>query len=91
MVTPGMVELGAQMEERNKEFGKQAADCCDYAVLVGKRQAPPILEGLLEAGFPKEKIFVAESFNEGIAHAYGLDTAGKRPVILLENDLPDNF
>ncbi len=91
LVTPGMVELGAQMEERNKEFGKQAADCCDYAVLVGKRQAPPILEGLLEAGFPKEKIFIAESFNEGIAHAYGLDTAGKRPVILLENDLPDNF
>ena len=91
LVTPGMVELGAQMAERNKEFGKQAVGCCDYAVLVGKRQAPPILEGLLEGGFPKEKIFVAENFNEGIAHAYGLDTEGKRPVILLENDLPDNF
>jgi UDP-N-acetylmuramoyl-tripeptide--D-alanyl-D-alanine ligase len=91
LVTPGMVELGAQMEARNKDFGKQAACCCDYAVLVGKRQAPPILEGLLEGGFPREKIFVAESFGEGIAHAYGLDTKGKRPVILLENDLPDNF
>ncbi len=91
LVTPGMVELGTKMEECNREFGRQAADSCDYAVLIGRKQAGPILSGLLEGGFPKEKIYVAENFSVGIAHAYRLETGGKKPVILLENDLPDNF
>ena len=91
LITPGMVELGEKMEECNREFGKNAAGSCDYAILVGKKQAEPILAGLLEGGFPREKIFVADSFNEGFTHALSLDTNGKKPVILLENDLPDNF
>ncbi len=91
LLTPGMVELGEKMEECNENFGKQAANVCDYAVLVGKKQTEPILRGLLEKGFPKEKIFLAKDFSEAIAHAYALPTEGKKPVILLENDLPDNF
>ena len=91
LITPGMVELGEKMEECNKEFGRTAATSCDYAILVGKKQAEPIMAGLLEGGFPKEKIYVADSFNEGFSHALALPTNGKKPVILLENDLPDNF
>ena len=91
LVTPGMVELGEKMEECNRTFGKQAAKACDYAILVGKRQAEPILQGLLEGGFPKEKIYVAETIGEAISVAYSLPTGGEKPIILLENDLPDNY
>lgn len=91
LVTPGMVELGEKMAECNKDFGRYAAAACDFVILVGKKQAEPIMAGLKEAGFPEEKICVADKFSDAISVAYRLPTGGKKPVILLENDLPDNF
>ncbi len=91
LVTPGMVELGAKQSELNTAFGREAASRCDRAVLVGKRQAPPIQAGLLEAGFPAEHIFVADTVEEAISLADSFDAGGGRRVILLENDLPDNY
>ena len=91
LITPGMVELGEKMHECNKRFGTQAAACCDYVYLVGEKQTEPIFEGLIEAGFPREKICVAADFTEAITRAYKMQTDGKKPFILLENDLPDNF
>ena len=91
LVTPGMVELGDRQEELNKEFGAYAAGVCDFVVLVGKKQAVPIREGLLEAGYPAEKIYVAEGLSDGLEQAYAVSPMGKEKVILLENDLPDNF
>ena len=90
LVTPGMVELGAKEEECNREFGRHAAKVCDYVVLVGKKQTEPIFNGLKDEGYPDEKIYVADSFNEGIQAAYNV-TADRRKIILLENDLPDNY
>lgn len=90
LVTPGMVELGEREYQLNKELGEYAAGCCDLAVLVGERQAPPLREGLLAAGFPEDRIRVVKSLEEGLAAAYG-DRAGEARVILLENDLPDNY
>ena len=91
LVTPGMVELGEKMAECNRNFGKQAAEVCDFVILVGKKQAEPIFAGLLEAGYPAEQTYVAETFAEAINLAYHTETGGKKPIILLENDLPDNF
>ncbi len=90
LVTPGMVELGEREAALNRELGAFAAGCCDFAVLVGERQAPPLKEGLLSAGFPEERIHVVKSLNEGLSEAYGFH-AGSPRVILLENDLPDNY
>ncbi|MBQ8841477.1 MAG: UDP-N-acetylmuramoyl-tripeptide--D-alanyl-D-alanine ligase [Ruminiclostridium sp.] len=90
LVTPGMVELGEREYELNRELGEFAADCCDAAILVGERQAPPIKEGLLKKGYPEDKIYVVKDLNEGVKIAYGLN-AGRKRVILLENDLPDNY
>ena len=90
LVTPGMVELGEKQTELNTEFGRQAAACCDRAVLVGKKQAAPIRAGLLEAGFPEEHIRVADTVEEAIRMADSFPAEGRR-VILLENDLPDNY
>ncbi len=91
LVTPGMVELGEMENELNREFGENAAKVCDYVALVGKKQTEAIYEGLISAGFDKSKIYVAESLNDAMANVYGLTTDGKRKIILLENDLPDNY
>ncbi len=90
LVTPGMVELGDRQDALNRELGEYAATRCDYAVLVGLRQAPPLKEGLLAGGFPEERIFVAATLQEGLAYVNQLPAADQR-IVLLENDLPDNF
>ncbi|MCL2637332.1 MAG: UDP-N-acetylmuramoyl-tripeptide--D-alanyl-D-alanine ligase [Oscillospiraceae bacterium] len=89
LVTPGMVELGEKEFELNKSFGFHAGECCDYAVLIGEKQAVPIKAGLLENNFPDEKIHVFKTLNEGLEFVYKIDSEQK--VILLENDLPDNY
>ncbi|MGN0447759.1 MAG: UDP-N-acetylmuramoyl-tripeptide--D-alanyl-D-alanine ligase [Acutalibacteraceae bacterium] len=91
LVTPGMVELGSKQEKLNSEFGQNAAKVCDYVVLVGQKQAVPIKAGLLKENYPEEKIFVANTINEALTHVYALNSMGKKKVILLENDLPDNY
>ena len=91
LLTPGMVELGEKQNELNKEFGVNAAKVCDYVILVGQKQTEPIYNGLKEASYPDDKIFVAHSFNEAINHAYSLNSKMQKKIILLENDLPDNY
>ncbi len=90
LVTPGMVELGERQDTLNRELGAYAADCCDFAVLVGVKQAPPLKEGLLSAGFPEERILVVPTLTEGLSMLAQVPSKGAR-IVLLENDLPDNF
>lgn len=89
LVTPGMVELGERQEALNEELGAYAASCCDYAVLVGERQAPPLKKGLLSEGFDEEHIFVASDLHQALSYVQALPAA--KQIVLLENDLPDNF
>ncbi len=91
LVTPGMIELGEMEDELNREFGENAAKVCDFVALVGKKQTEAIYQGLVSAGFDTSKIYVAESLNDAMNCVYGLTTDGKRKIILLENDLPDNY
>jgi len=90
LVTPGMVELGARQEALNEELGAYAADRCDWAILVGEKQAPPLKKGLLSAGFDEEHIFVAMDLHQGLSFVQSLPPV-ERQIVLLENDLPDNF
>lgn len=89
LVTPGMVELGEKQYELNKEFGRKAAFSADYIVLVGEKQAVPIKDGIEETDFDKEKLYVAKDINDALAFVYGITDVPS--VVLLENDLPDNF
>lgn len=91
LVTPGMVELGEKQDELNHAFGAYAAKACDYVMLVGRKQTRSIYEGLLSVGYPEERIFVADVLQEALTRAYSVDSEGKEKIILLENDLPDNF
>ena len=91
LVTPGMVELGSKQDELNREFGSRAAGVCDYVVLVGEKQAVPIKAGLLDKNYDESKIYVASDINEALSHVYALNSMGKKKIVLLENDLPDNY
>jgi len=89
IITPGMVELGDQQDELNKQFGKYIAEACDYVVLVGKNQTKPIQEGLREVGYKDSQIHIADTFLNGYAHMELL--MQHDDVMLIENDLPDSF
>lgn len=91
LVTPGMVELGEQQEACNKTFGKQAAEICDYVVLVGPKQTLPIQQGLTEAGYPPSRLFVVSDLQEGLQRVDAINSRGAQKIVLLENDLPDNY
>ena len=90
LVTPGMVELGEKEAQYNEEFGKQAAAVCNYIILVGQKNSADIERGALSGGFNEDNIFTRSSFMEASELMYQID-AGKDKVILLENDLPDNY
>jgi UDP-N-acetylmuramoyl-tripeptide--D-alanyl-D-alanine ligase len=66
------------------------AKVCDFAVLVGQKQAEPIKHGLLDAGFPEDCIYVADELTDGANKAFSL-FPDEEKVVLFENDLPDNY
>lgn len=91
LVTPGMIELGEKQDECNRTFGTQAAAVCDCVVLVGERQTKSIREGLIEAGYEPNKLVVAPNLQEALKSVENIKTGGLQKIVLLENDLPDNY
>ena len=90
IVTPGMVELGADSDSFNKALGADAAKVADYIFLVGSYGSDIIRSGAAEAGYPEEKIFIYSKVEDAINAARAIPSQLPR-VILLENDLPDNY
>ena len=71
-------------------MGVYAAGKCDYAVLVGKEQTKPIQDGLLEAGFPANRMILVDDLQEAFRMVNAIP-GEKQKIILIENDLPDNY
>ncbi len=89
LITPGIVELGDKAMEINRNLGKKAAECADYVILVGEEQTKPILKGLQDKHYPKQNTFVAKNLQEALQEMNRITASNT--VILLENDLPDNY
>lgn len=89
IVTPGMVELGAEETAANRQLGREIAKVCDYVLLIKEERARPIIQGLEEERFPRERIFVLDSLQEAQKKLQTLLRKGD--VVLFENDLPDNY
>lgn len=89
IVTPGMVELGEQEEEANRQFGRYISEACDYVILVGKNRTKPIYEGIVEKGFNNDNIFVVSSLDEASKVLQAI--VKPKDVVLFENDLPDTY
>ncbi len=90
LITPGMVELGAREEELNEKFGTYAADSCDYILLVGKKLAGYVYDGVISKNFPVDRCLRFTTFNEAYDHAMNIKADGHK-YILIENDLPDSY
>ena len=91
LITPGMVELGEKEDELNKEFGKQSAAVCDYVLLVGVNKTKPIYEGAIQAGMHEERVKAFDTIQEALSFMYTIESFGEKKIVLLENDLPDNY
>ena len=85
-----MVELGERQAALNHDFGAKAAAVCDYIFLVGEKQTKPIYDGLIEAGFESSKIQIVQDVKAALRDAGQIKAEGER-IVLLENDLPDNY
>lgn len=90
VVTPGMIELGKKEEYYNEEFGKQIASVADYVVLIGKKRTLPILEGLKQKGYDKDRIIVYNDVRDAYSFISNLKEK-KEVYALFENDLPDSY
>lgn len=85
IVTPGIVGLGNKTLEIHRELGKLLIDL-DYVFLVGKSERT---DGLKEGMQKKGKIIELKTIKDVWEHIEHLNL--KRPAVLLENDLPDNY
>jgi len=86
IVTPGIVDLGSKTLEIHKNLGMLAEKICDKIILVGKSSRT---KGLSEGIKDKKKIYWMDSIND--LRVVLKDLNLKNPVVLLENDLPDNY
>lgn len=90
IITPGMIELGEKQDQLNRAFARQMTEVCDKIFLVGEKQTKPIYDEITKTSFNKENLLVFERVEDAINTAKILNTE-KRNIILIENDLPDNF
>lgn len=88
IITCGMVELGSRQAQHNFDFGKKAAACCDILVVVGKTNRAEISYG---AGKSEAdcSVILTGSFAEALETVTPM--LNKDHVLLIENDLPDNY
>ncbi len=89
LITPGIVELGDKSIEINQELGRKAAESSDFIILVGANQTVPIFNGIREKDYPESQVFIAQNLQEALSKMNSILTSDS--VVLLENDLPDNY
>lgn len=89
VITPGLVELGAEQFNSNFEFGRDLASVADYVIINGIVNFDAISSGLIFAGFDESKVLRAGSINQAVEVMANYAEAGD--VVLFENDLPDNY
>ena len=89
IITPGMVELGAEQYNLNKELGKYIGENVDIAIVVGEYNRDAIVSGIRESGMDEEKLIIVDSFNEAQKRLAPILASGD--TVLYENDLPDTF
>lgn len=87
VVTPGLVECKNAFDD-NYKFGRLLSKYCTEVIIVKKINRNAIKKGLISSGFDEKKIHAVDGFAEvrGV-----LENATDDYVILIENDLPDNY
>jgi len=91
LVTPGMIELGIEQFELNKEAAQSAAKIADYVIVVGETNKKALGEGLKEVYGNDYISKVYEVIDLESAKSKLSELAILNSTILLENDLPDHY
>ncbi len=89
IITPGLIELGKREYDCNHALGLEATKHCDVIILVGNNRSKPMMDAINTTDFDKNNVYVVSSFKE--AMEIYTPMANKDSVVLLENDLPDNY
>ena len=84
-----MVELGSVEEEENKKLGLYASSICNRIYMVGKKRADIISKGI-EQNENLHEVKTFDKVEDAIIYARTL-SCDRPKVILIENDLPDNY
>lgn len=88
LVTPGVIELGAEQAPVNRALSRAAAMVCDVTLVVADTNRQAFVEGHREAGREDRLVQVpnrTEAFRWLHEHLHDGD------VVILENDLPDLY
>ena len=75
--------------DMNREFGAMMADCCDEAILVGRKRSEAISLRTAGRRIPGAAYSCGENLPEAAELLKTLVTPGD--TYLFENDLPDNY
>lgn len=86
LVTPGLLELGSESDKIHEQLGKGVIGNTNLVILVGKNERTSSLEKGIDG---KVKIIWIEktlSFMKAVKEL----KLGKEPLVLIENDVPEN-
>ena len=86
VITPGMVELGNSQYKENYNFGKEIAKVADKVIIVNSVNKEAITNGLFDGNFDFENLKCVKNFKK-----INFSEFGANEVVLIENDLPDNY
>ena len=87
VVTPGFIETNSPYED-NFALGQKIGMVATDVVVVKGINRDAILSGLESKGFNMDRVKIVNSFAEIKSYVNSLD---KDYVVLIENDLPDNY
>lgn len=87
LVTPGLVELGTESDNIHEELGVKIVSNADYVILVGNNSRTKSIEKGI--GQKVKTIYIDKTL-EFMVVVKGLKLA-KEPLVLLENDVPENY
>jgi UDP-N-acetylmuramoyl-tripeptide--D-alanyl-D-alanine ligase len=89
LITPGLVELGDEANKENEIFAKESSKVANQIIIVGRNAKKALLKGLNAGNFPKDKIHEVRSTGEAMSLLSKI--AKPESVVLIENDLPDQY
>lgn len=89
IVTPGMIELGSEQENLNRELGKHIGENVDVAVIVGAYNRNALVDGIRSTDFDDKNLHIVDSFADSQTLLSRILSPGD--TVLYENDLPDSF
>ena len=83
------MELGKEQYKTNYNVGVMCANICDVIVVVNNTNKDALIDGIKKSGFNLKNLYFFETLADAQQHFK--DIFNSASVVLMENDLPDNY